>query len=49
MEDITFDPPEIYKKDQKDINIILEEIYQYLYEIIKKDIKENISNNNNNE
>ena len=49
MEDITFDSPEIYKKDQRDINKILDEVYQYLYNLIKKDIKENISNNNNNE
>ena len=46
MEDITFDSPEIYKKDQRDINKVLDEIYQYLYNLIKKDIKK-ISNNNN--
>ena len=39
MEDITFDTPEIYKKDQKQINKILDEVYQYLYVLIKKDIK----------
>jgi len=39
MEDITFDTPEIYKKDQIQINKILDEVYQYLYVLIKKDIK----------
>jgi len=39
MEDITFDTPEIYNKEQKQINKILEEVYQYLYDLIKKDIK----------
>ena len=39
MEDITFESPEIYKKDQKQINKILDEVYQYLYDLIKKDIK----------
>ena len=47
MEDITFETPEIYKNDQKQINKILDEIYKYLYDLIKKDIKENIYNNNN--
>jgi hypothetical protein len=39
MEDITFESPEIYNKDQKQINKILDEVYQYLYDLIKKDIK----------
>jgi|TARA_B110000971_G_scaffold72676_1_gene74612 hypothetical protein len=39
MEDITFESPEIYKKDQKQINKIIDEVYQYLYDLIKKDIK----------
>ena len=47
MESPTFETPEIYKKDQKHINKIIDEIYQYLYDLIKKDIKENIYNNNN--
>lgn len=47
MESPTFETPEIYKNDQKQIDKILHEIYQYLYDLIKKDIKENISNNNN--
>lgn len=45
MEDTSFDSPEIYKNDQKDLDKILEEIYQYLYYLIKKDIKEYIDNN----
>ena len=45
MEDTSFDSPEIYKKDQKELEKILEEIYQYLYCLIKKDIKEYIDNN----
>ena len=47
MEEPTFETPEIYKNDKKQIDKILNEIYQYLYDLIKKDIKENISNNNN--
>ena len=47
MEDPSFETPEIYKNDQKQMDKILHEIYQYLYDLIKKDIKENISNNNN--
>ena len=39
MEDITFESSEIYKKDQKQINKIIDEVYQYLYDLIKKDIK----------
>lgn len=39
MEDITFESPEIYNKDLKQINKILDEVYQYLYVLIKKDIK----------
>ena len=39
MEDITFESPEIYNKDQKQITKILDEVYQYLYNLIKKDIK----------
>ena len=39
MEDITFESPEIYNKEQKQINKILDEVYQYLYDLIKKDIK----------
>ena len=39
MEDITFESAEIYNKDQKKINKILDEVYQYLYVLIKKDIK----------
>jgi len=39
MEDITFESPEIYNKDQKQITKILDEVYQYLYDLIKKDIK----------
>ena len=39
MEDITFESPEIYKKDQKQINKIIDEVYQYLYDLVKKDIK----------
>jgi len=39
MEDITFESPEIYNKDLKQINKILDEVYQYLYDLIKKDIK----------
>ena len=45
MEDTSFDSAEIYKKDQKELEKILEEIYQYLYYLIKKDIKEYIDNN----
>ena len=39
MEDITFESPEIYNKDQKQITNILDEVYQYLYDLIEKDIK----------
>ena len=39
MESITFDTPEINNKDNKYINKILEELYEYLYIIIKNDIK----------
>ena len=46
MESPTFETPEIYKNDQKQIDKILHEIYQYLYDLIKK-YKKNISNNNN--
>jgi len=49
MEDISFDTPEINKKELKSFDKIIEEIYNYLYELIKKDIKENIDNINNNE
>lgn len=45
MEDTSFDSAEIYKKDQNELEKILEEIYQYLYCLIKKDIKEYIDNN----
>ena len=45
MEDPSFDSAEIYKKDQKELDKILEEIYQYLYFFFKKDIKEYIDNN----
>ena len=37
MEDITFESPEIYNKDQKQITKILDEVYQYLYDLIKLD------------
>ena len=47
MESPSFDTPEIYKNDQKQMDKILNDIYKYLYDLIKKDIKENISNNNN--
>ena len=46
MEDPTFEPSEIYKNDQKQINKIIEDIYQFLY-FNKKRYKKNISNNNN--
>ena len=49
MEDISFDTSEINKKELKSFDKIIEEIYNYLYELIKKDIKENIDNINNNE
>jgi hypothetical protein len=49
MEPIEYDTPEINNKDLKEFNKIIEEIYSYLYELVKKDIKENICNNNNNE
>ena len=42
MESPTFETPEIYKNDQKQIDKILHEIYQYLYDLIKKDIKQKI-------
>ena len=29
MEEPTFEPPEIYKKDQKQINKIIDDIYQF--------------------
>ena len=45
MDDTSFDSAEIYKNDQKELEKILEEIYQYLYYLIKKDIKEYIDNN----
>ena len=47
MESPSFDTPEIYKNDQKQMDKILNDVYKYLYDLIKKDIKENISNNNN--
>ena len=48
MEPIEYDTPEINNKDLKDFDNIIEEIYSYLYDLLKKDIKENLSNINNN-
>ena len=47
MEDITFEPSEIYIKDKKIIDKILNDLYEYLYNLIKNDIKKNIDINNN--
>ena len=47
MESIEYDTPDINNKDLKEFNKIIEEIYIYLYKLVKKDIKENICNNNN--
>lgn len=45
--EIIFDTPELYNKDKKNIELILNEIYEYLYNLIKNDIKKNIDINNN--
>ncbi len=42
MEEITFEPSEIYSKDKKIIDKILNDIYEYLYNLIKDDIKNNL-------
>ena len=47
MEDITFDSPEITKKDIKTLEKVLKETYEYLYVLIKKDIKKYIEEYNN--
>jgi len=39
MDEITFNTSEITKKDIKTLEKVLEETHQYLYNLIKKDIK----------
>jgi len=46
MEDISFNTPEITKKDKNDLEEIIEEIYLYLYNLLKKDINKYLKNNN---
>jgi hypothetical protein len=47
MEPIEYDTADINNKDLKEFNKVIEEIYIYLYKLVKNDIKENICNNNN--
>ena len=46
MEEITFYSSEITKKDIKTLDKILKETYQYLYNLIKKNIKKYIEEYN---